>query len=356
MTSVVKFAMTMTLRPALGLVVLLCVLVGCTEQVVEPVRLQGTTFGTGWSLVYVPDATTPPVEEVRGALEAAFEVVNASMNTYDPTSIISRFNRLPAGESMEVDWDFAYVFNEARNIHDLSDGGYDVTIAPLLKIWGFGPEGPEAFPTETQRTEALSRVGLALLDWDSTTRTLTKSIEGVSLEFSSIAKGYGVDLGADALDELGLQHFMLEVGGEMQLRGMSPRGDLWRVAIERPEAGRRGIQGAITLTDTGVATSGDYRNYFERDGKRYSHLIDPRTGYPIEHDLVSATVVHPSTAIADAWATALCIMGADEALALAEKIQLAIYVIRRDGDELVPVWSSAFEPFLGSLVSEEASD
>lgn len=346
MTSVVEHLRCLK-RPALLLVVFVVLLAGC-ERDVEPVRLQGTVFGTAWSLTYLPDDTTPPVSEVRAALESAFDIVNASMNTYDPDSTISRFNALPAKEVMEVDWDFTYVFNEARRITELSGGKYDVTISPLLGVWGFGPEGPETFPEPEVVQAALEKTGLAQLAWDPSARLLAKYKDGVRLEFSSIAKGYGVDLGADALEELGLDQFMLEIGGEMQLRGLSPRGDRWRVAIERPEAGRRGIQAAIALTDTGVATSGDYRNYFERDGKRYSHLLDPTTGYPIEHDLVSATVVHPSTALADAWATALCIMGAEQALALAEERNMAVYLIRRQGDELTAVWSSAFAPLLAS--------
>lgn len=339
-------------RPAIALVVLLiALLVGC-DRAPQPVRLQGSVFGTGWSLTYMPIDEGPTPAKVREALLSAFDTVNVSMNTYDPEATISRFNRLPAAEPIEVDWDFTYVFNEARRITEWSDGAFDVTVAPLLKLWGFGPDGPTSFPTPEALQEAMSRVGLQHFDWQPRTRTLAKLTEGASLDFSSIAKGYGVDLGADALDELGIAHFMLEVGGEMQLRGQSPRGDAWRIAIERPQVGG-GVQAAISLTNTGVATSGDYRNYFEREGKRYSHLVDPRTGYPIEHDLVAATVVHPSTGIADAWATALCIMGTEDALAVAEERGLAVYLVRREGDELFEHWSSGFAPYLSKAPSAQ---
>ncbi len=345
MTLVAKHRYLPHQRPAIALVVLVLVLLTGCERAPQPVRLQGSVFGTGWSLTYMPVNEGPTPEQVRVALLAAFDTVNVSMNTYDPNTTISQFNRLPAGESMEVDWDFTYVFNEARRITQFTDGAYDVTVAPLLKLWGFGPDGPTLFPTSAQLQQTMTQVGLQHFDWQPRTRALTKLTDGASLDFSSIAKGYGVDLGADALDDLGIAHFMLEIGGEMQLRGLSPRGDAWRIAIERPQVGG-GVQAAISLTDVGVATSGDYRNYFEREGKRYSHLIDPRTGYPIEHDLVAATVVHPSTMIADAWATALCIMGTDEALAVAEQRGLAVYVVSRVGDELIEQWSSAFAPFL----------
>lgn len=336
-----------TFRPAYLLVVFVFFLVGC-DQPPEPVRLQGLVFGTGWNLTYQPEEGSPSAREVRSALEEAFELVNVSMNTYDPASRLSRFNALPAGETMEMDWDFTYVFNEALQITTLSDGAYDVSLAPLLDVWGFGPNGPESFPDDDTIDSALQRVGMDNFDWQPTSRRLSKVREGVSIELSSIAKGYGVDLGADALDELGIKHFMLEIGGEVQLRGMSPRGDLWRIAIEKPESGGRGVQAAVALTDLGLATSGDYRNYFERDGKRYSHLVDPRTGYPIEHDLVSVTVIDPSTALADAWATAFSVMGVDATLALATERNMPVYVIRRVGDSLEATWSEAFEPFLVS--------
>jgi thiamine biosynthesis lipoprotein len=189
------------------------------------------------------------------------------------------------------------------------------------------------------------------LDWRPNIRSLSKRVTGVSLEFSSIAKGYGVDLAADALDELGIKNFMLEVGGELQLRGHSPRGDAWRIAIERPEQGRGSFQTAVNVSNVGVATSGDYRNYFEHEGQRYSHIIDPRTGYPVQHDLVSVTVIHPSTALADAWATALCVLGTDKALELSERLGLAVYLVHREVDSLNAVWSTKFTPFLASNVA-----
>ena len=145
---------------------------------------------------------------------------------------------------------------------------------------------------------------------------------------------------------------MLEVGGELQLRGNSPRGDAWRIAVERPDFGQGNIQAAIGVSNTGVATSGDYRNFFEENGQRYSHLIDPRTGYPIAHDVVSVTVIHPSTALADAWATALCVLGSAAALEIAEQQALAVYLVRREAGVLEAAWSNGFQSY---LVSSDAS-
>ena len=190
-------------------------------------------------------------------------------------------------------------------------------------------------------------VGLDAFAWDLTTRGFVKRDTKATLDFSSIAKGYAVDIAADSLDDLGLEHFMLEVGGEIQVRGTSPRGDGWRLAVERPTPGSRGqIFTAVEVANVGVATSGDYRNFFEQGGRRFSHLIDPRSGYPIAHDLVSATVVHPSTMIADAWATALMVVGTEEALRLADVYELAVFLISREDDQLVSSHNNAMTQWL----------
>ena len=248
---------------------------------------------------------------------------------------------------IEVDWDFTYVLSAALELTVATRGAYDVSVSALSDLWGFGAEGPKQFPDAADIEMTRSRVGVAQLDWESTTRTLSKRAPGLKLDFSSLAKGYAVDLGADALEDLNVPHFMLEVGGEVRVRGASPRGDAWRIAVERPDADTRGgIQAALAVTDTGIATSGDYRNFFEHDGERYSHLIDPRTGYPIQHDVVSVTVVHGSAMMADAWATALTVMGSAEAMVLAEERGLAVYLLKRSGDSLEVFSSTAMAQWL----------
>jgi len=212
---------------------------------------------------------------------------------------------------------------------------------------GVGPEGVTKRPADEEIAAVEPFVGLDEFAWDLSTRGFVKRDTKATLDFSSIAKGYAVDIAADSLDDLGLEHFMLEVGGEIHVRGTSPRGDAWRLAVERPTPGSRGqIFTAIEVEDIGVATSGDYRNFFEDGGRRFSHLIDPRTGYPIEHDLVSATVVHPSTMIADAWATALMVVGTEEALRLADVYELAVFLISREDDQLVSSYNDAMTQWL----------
>jgi thiamine biosynthesis lipoprotein len=238
------------------------------------------------------------------------------------------------------------VLSAAMAIGWQSDGAYDVTVGPLVDLWGFGPPGPVAAPpSEDAITAALERVGQDHLRLDGEGRRLLKR-SPVQLDFSSIAKGYGVDRVAQWLGAQGVERYLVEVGGEMRLAGLSPRGDPWRIAIERPESGDRSVEQAIRLTDVGVATSGDYRNFFEVDGKRYSHSIDPHSGYPVAHDLVSVTVVHPSSMMADGWATALVVLGYEKAMAVAQEQGLAVYFIRRQGDAFIETHTPAFEPFL----------
>ena len=319
---------------------------GC-QKASEGIQLSGPIFGTQWSLIYHAADESVTEETVNEALLEAFSVVDDSMNHYRPSSTLSELNRLPAMEVMEVDWDFALVFNTALDIYYATDGAYDLSVSPLINLWGFGPEGVTKRPADEEITTVEPFVGLDKFAWDLSTRGFVKRDTKATLDFSSIAKGYAVDIAADSLDELGLEHFMLEVGGEIQVRGTSPRGDSWRLAVERPTPGSRGqIFTAIEVSDIGVATSGDYRNFFEDGGRRFSHLIDPRTGYPIEHDLVSVTVVHPSTMIADAWATALMVVGTEEALRLADLYELAVFLISREDDQLVSSHNDAMTQWL----------
>jgi len=321
-------------------------LVGCADPD-RPIQLAGNVFGTSWSLIYMggPESVAP--EQVKADIEAAFALVNESMNHYDADSLISEFNSTPSNMPVEVDWDFSYVLTAAIDVNAATAGAYDVTVSALSDLWGFGPGGPRRFPEPAEVEETLSRVGLTNLAWQPDTRALAKKVPGLALDFSSLAKGYAVDLGADALETLNIPRFMLEVGGEVRVEGNSPRGDAWRIAIERPEPGSRGtLQAALLVTDTGIATSGDYRNFFEHGGRRYSHLIDPRSGYPVQHDVVSVTVVHGSAMMADAWATALTVLGSEEAMALAESRQLAVYLLKRSGKDLEVMTSTAMRQWL----------
>lgn len=285
-------------------------------------------MGTSYHITWI-DGAAPA--EVSAAVETILESVNASMSTYRPQSEISRFNRQPVNEWIEVSDDFYRVFEMSRGVSRASAGAYDVTIAPLVNLWGFGPEASTELPAPELITAGLSQVGEARIEIDERGTALRKRAP-VQLDFSSIAKGYGVDRVVDWMDGRGMSNYLVEIGGEIRVKGQSPRGGPWRIAVEKPDPMVRESTATLELSQGAVATSGDYRNYFEHDGIRYSHSIDPRTGWPVRHQLVSVTVVHESAALADAWATALTVLGAEAALRTAREQGLAVYLISRDGD------------------------
>jgi thiamine biosynthesis lipoprotein len=311
------------------------------------VQLAGGTMGTTWHVTYIPADFAPAEEGVQRGIEAELESVNLSMSTYLPDSEISRFNELESGTWFGASPDFYRVLSAALEVGSLSEGAYDVTVAPLVNLWGFGPGGLVTEPpTATRIDSLLAQVGQNKLRVNDERQAVMKEA-ALSVDFSSLAKGYAVDQVAEWLLAQGITRFMVEVGGEMRLSGLSGRGDGWRIAIEQPEIGGRAIATAVSLSDVAMATSGDYRNYFEAGGHRYSHSIDPRTGYPITHDLVSVTVVHPSCMMADAWATALTVLGAERAMAVAQAQGLAVYFIRRAHDGFEHSHTPLFSRYLG---------
>lgn len=306
-------------------------------------------MGTTWHVSYIATGEGVQREFVQRQIAQQLEAVELSMSTYREDSQISRFNATQPNSWFKVSEDFYTVLSAALQVGAQSGGAYDVTVGPLVDLWGFG-SGPQivAPPTQQAIEELRSQVGQGNIRLDDNAMSVMK-LTTLSLDFSSIAKGYGVDLVAEWLTLQGIDRFLVEVGGEMKMSGNSGRGDPWRIAIEQPDTAGRDLAAAISLTDVAVATSGDYRNYFEMDGRRYSHTINPQTGYPVAHDLVSVTVVHPSAMLADAWATALSVLGAEQAMTVAQTQGLAVYFIRRSGDEFQPSHTRAFEQYLDTV-------
>ena len=311
-----------------------------------PVQVNGAVMGTTWNLTYLSSGTSADAAAVHRGVQAELDAVNAALSTYLDDSEISRFNADHGADWIALSADFLTVLEAALQVGRQSGGAYDVTIAPLVDLWGFGPGGPVTSPPAAERIELLlAQVGQRHLELD-TGRGAARKLSPVSVDFSSLAKGYAVDRAAAWLLQQGIENFLLEVGGEMRLSGLSARGDAWRVAIEQPLPDRRDPAAVVVLSDLAVATSGDYRNYFEIDGRRYSHTLDPRTGRPVEHDLVSVTVVHPSAMLADAWATALAVLGEGAGRTVARDRGLAVYFIHRTADGFSHSHTPAFEPYL----------
>lgn len=321
-------------------VVLMLALSGCAGD--EPTTITGQTMGTTYSIKIVDPVAD--AGELKALVDAELVRVNDLMSTYIPDSEISRFNRSPIGEPFPVSADMLEVTRMAGEIFRLSGGRFDVTIGPLVNLWGFGAEHSRSVvPPDAEIEAAMARVGYTNLVTGS--GTLTRQVD-LYLDLSSIAKGYGVDLLAEFLDRRGYSNYLVEIGGELRGRGLSPRDTSWRVAIERPDAAVRVPFKAINIGSMALATSGDYRNYFEVEGERYSHTIDPVTGRPITHNLASVTVLAPSAAWADGMATAINVMGEERGLALAEAQDLAVFVIIKADGGFIEHHSSAFEAYL----------
>ena len=221
----------------------------------------------------------------------------------------------------------------AREISERSGGAFDVTVAPLVDAWGFGPPGrPAARPADSELAALRARVGYDRLVVDPVARTIAKTVPETVVDLSAIAKGYAVERVSAALRELGLDRFLVEVGGEVKAVGTRADGRAWRVGIERPDVAARAVHGVVELVDEAVATSGDYRNFYEEDGRMYAHVIDPRTGLPVPFRGASVSVVHPDATAADAWATALTVLGPEAGFELARREDLAAVFVMRSAE------------------------
>jgi len=287
-----------------------------------------------------PDHT---LTEIAGLVDAELVSVNDAMSTYDPESEISLFNAQQGTDWVPVSSALIEVVDEAQRIAVLTGGAFDVTAGPLVDIWGFGPargkgNAPEAAAIETVR----KRVGYAQLEARAEPPALRKTRGDLAMDLSAIAKGYGVDRVAARLQRLGVDAYLVEIGGEVRTRGRRPDGRAWQVAVERPDRGGRAVRQVLPLTGGALATSGDYRNFFSAAGRRYGHIIDPRSGRPVQHELASVTVLADDCMTADAWATALSVLGPEPGLTLAREQGLAALFVLREGDRLRDRASPAF--------------
>jgi FAD:protein FMN transferase len=294
---------------------------------------EGATMGTTYTVkVVAPTMTEADEAATREAIRAALDAVDGCMSTYKPDSELSRFNRAGDGRPFKLSAATIRVLLLAREVSDASHGAFDVTVGPLVNAWGFGPVKQTRPPSETEIASLRERVGYRKLVIDAAAQTVAKTRPDVYADLSAIAKGFGVDEAARALEARGLANYMVEVGGEVRVKGHNAAGKPWQVGIERPDATPQQALLVVPMTDLSMATSGDYRNYFEKDGRRYSHEIDPTTGYPIRHRLASVSVLAPECAIADAYATALLVLGPDRGYALAVEKGLAAYFLVRRAD------------------------
>jgi len=299
-------------------------------------QLSGKTMGTTYHIKVVAGLFTSGAE-IQRQIDIRLAAINKSMSTYDPTSEISRFNAIEStAESFSPSDDFLNVLQVAATLHRLTDGAWDGTLDPLVNLWGFGRNGTvNHIPKDSEILQALFHVGFDRIRLDAS-GTIGKTDPAVTLDLASIAKGYGVDEIARLLGDKGFSHFLVEIGGEVYARGLRKDGKPWQVGINRPdrEAALNDVYKAVPLTDRAMATSGDYRIFYQIDGQSYSHILDPRTGRPMTNGVVSATVVAANCTVADGLATALMVMGPEKGLALVNhqaSVECFIVVRKPDG-------------------------
>ena len=310
--------------------------------------LEGKTMGTVWrvSLAGV-DATRR--EKLQTAIQQQLDQDDHELSTWKQDSVLSRFNQYQGTAPQPVSNNMADIVTTALRIGQLTEGAMDITIGPLVNLWGFGPQKqPQHTPDAQQIAAARQQTGLQHLQViDHADQSwLQKDLPALSLDLSTVGEGFATDHLARLMEQEGINNYLVSVGGAVLTRGQNAQHRAWKVAIQKPTDRENAVQAIVDLQGHGISTSGSYRNYYELDGKRISHVIDPLTGQPIQHRLVSATVIAPTALEADAWDTGLMVLGEDKAKALALKQKLAVYLIYKQGDKFVSWMSPQFAAFL----------
>ena len=299
-------------------------------------------MGTAFS-VTVPGAGKRDEPAITVAVRDELELVDALMSTYRADSELSRFNRHESSDPFPLSEETYAVLAAAQAASESTDGAFDVTVGPLVDAWGFGPGGQTDPPSDAELDRLRGNTGWRKLTLNEGDTSASKEVPGLQCDLSAIAKGYAVDRVAAALEVLGFADYLVEVGGEVRVGGSNADGSPWRLGVERPDESGRLVQRILQVSGTGVATSGDYRNFREVGDRRVSHVLDPRNGQPATSRVASATVLDSSAMRADAFATAMIVLGEAESLDLAEREDLAALLIVRDGEGgLTEVPSSRF--------------
>ena len=310
--------------------------------------LEGKTMGTFWR-VSVPGIDGARADALRQKVQARLDADDMQLSTWKEDSALMRFNRSRSTHPWPVSEGMADIVTEALRVGEKTAGAMDITVGPLVNLWGFGPDKqPVNTPSSGQIAAAKARTGLQHLKVISTSSAqyLQKDLPDLYVDLSTVGEGYAADHLARLMESEGLSRYLVSVGGALVSRGMNASGRPWRVAIQKPTDRENAVQAIVDINGHGISTSGSYRNYYELDGKRISHVIDPQTGAPIQHRLVSVTVIAPTALEADAWDTGLMVLGTDKAKEVVRSQGLAVYMVYRQGDTFSTWMSPQFKPFL----------
>ena len=305
------------------------------EQTDGLLRFTGQTMGTSYTVKIRDLPEGGDRSTIHAGIDRILERINSRMSTYREDSELTLFNRNQTTDWVEVSSETVFVIHEALRISRLTDGAFDITVGPLVNLWGFGPGSEsESIPVDNAIQGALESVGYKHLHVQDSPPALRKDHPEVQIDLSAIAKGYAVDQVAGYLESLKVSNYLVEVGGELRGKGEKTEGKPWKVAVEKPVPNERTILHVLHLGGQAMATSGDYRNFFVHNAQRFSHTINPRTGQPVTHQLASVTVVTPSCMEADALATGLMVLGPTAGYELAAREKLAALFITRIGEGL----------------------
>ncbi|WP_332307738.1 FAD:protein FMN transferase [Imhoffiella purpurea] len=322
---------------------------GCTRHQDPQIAFDGPTMGTYYSVKIARPPEGMTAESLQPGVAEVLDAVVAEISTYDDSSELSRLNQNPSTDWIPISANLHRVIAEGQRISSLTDGAFDITIGPLVNLWGFGPETrPARLPTEAEIADAKARVGWHKLELRADPPALRKARGDIYIDLSALGEGYGADRVGNWLESQGIENYMVAVAGAIRTRGINAKGEPWAIAIEEPLPDRRSVHRIIPVSNRALSTSGDYRNFFEENGKRYSHEIDPMTGAPVDKRLGSVTVVDETAMVADGWATALMVLGDRRGPEVAESQGLVAYFIVRDQqDQPRGFGSKSFESLLG---------
>lgn len=315
------------------------------------VKLEGLQGTATWHVTITNPPADKSTEQLQQGVEQMLKRTNQIIGSWDPNSEISQFNQNPSTDWIPVSKELSHIIALALRLSNESQGLYDITVSPLLKLWGFkkGEPAEGVVPTPAEIAAAQAKMGYQKLQVRLDPPAVRKAQADLTVELASLADGYATDLVGEYLESLGMQDYMVEVAGEVRTRGKSPRGDHWRIAIEKPIEVGRVVQQGVGLSNVGLATSGDYRNFFVAEGKRYSHTMNPILGTPVQHRLASVSVLAETGLLADAYATLLLVLGDEQGRKFAEEHKLAAYFIWRTDQGFDSYATPPFQPALIKL-------
>jgi thiamine biosynthesis lipoprotein len=314
-----------------------------SQSEIQMASFEGKALGTTYT-VQVAYHQKQQKKPEQKAIDQTIELVNQSMSTYLKSSELSKLNQSKINEAIQISQELAYVLQASLELNSKSKGVFDITVGPLVNLWGFGPDHKNEIPTKAQIEALLPNIGSQWIDLQGNTISKKKAIY---CDLSAIAKGYAVDQVGRYLTSQGYTQFWVEIGGEVLVKGEHPDHRPWKAGVEHPGETEKFIYQIIPLKDISLATSGDYRNFIMDGDIRRSHTIDPRNGYPITHELASVSVLHPENMWADGWATALNVLGPQEGMKLANEINLPVMMIVRKPDlSYESIESNAFTAYM----------